>query len=80
VKREIFDRVFSPQQAVAFSRVSRAVLRRWEREGRVRQLRTAIGGHRRYLESELVAAMVGRRGPRVSNQPLERHGSAVGRP
>jgi predicted site-specific integrase-resolvase len=53
----------TPKQATEFSRVSRAVLRRWEREGKVRLLRTALGGHRRYLESELLAAMLGRRRP-----------------
>jgi predicted site-specific integrase-resolvase len=63
VKRELFDRVLTPQQATVFSRVSRKVLRRWEREGKVRQLRTAVGGHRRYLESELLAAMLGKRRP-----------------
>lgn len=63
MKRELFDRVLTPQQATVFSRVSRKVLRRWEREGKVRQLRTAVGGHRRYLESELLAAMLGKRRP-----------------
>jgi DNA-binding transcriptional MerR regulator len=63
VKREPFDRVLTPLQATVFSRVSRKTLRRWEREGKVRQLRTAVGGHRRYLESELLAAMLGKRRP-----------------
>lgn len=63
MKQELFDRVLTPQQATVFSRVTRKVLRRWEREGKVRQLRTAVGGHRRYLESELIAAMMGRKRP-----------------
>ena len=62
-----FDRVLTPKQAEIISRVSRAVLRRWEREGRVRSIRTATGGHRRYLESEVIAAALG--------IPRERHTS-----
>lgn len=63
MKGKPFDRVLTPKEALALSRVTRAVLHRWEREGKVRQLRTSVGGQRRYLESELIAAMLGRRRP-----------------
>jgi predicted site-specific integrase-resolvase len=56
----IYDRVLSPKQAAALAFVTLKELRRWEREGKVRALKTATGAHRRYLESEVMAA-AGRR-------------------
>ena len=57
-KKPIPDRVLSPREAAAVARVGTDILRRWEKQGIVRSLRTATGRHRRYLESEVLAAVL----------------------
>jgi predicted site-specific integrase-resolvase len=52
----LYDRVLMPKEAQELVQVSRRDLYRWEREGKVSALRTARGAHRRYLESEVIAA------------------------
>jgi hypothetical protein len=68
----VYDRVLSPKQAAAIADVTRKELRRWEREGKVSALKTATGAHRRYLESEVMAAAM-RRKPYVATPWAHRH-------
>jgi len=50
------DRLLTPGEVAQLFRVDPKTVTRWAKSGRLSSIRT-LGGHRRYRESELIAAM-----------------------
>jgi excisionase family DNA binding protein len=50
------DRLMTPSEVAAFSRVNPKTVTRWAQAGRLASIRT-LGGHRRYRESDVLSAM-----------------------
>jgi excisionase family DNA binding protein len=52
-KRPATDRLLTPAEVASMFRVDPKTVTRWARDGRLTAVRT-LGGHRRYLESEVL--------------------------
>lgn len=50
------ERLLTPAEVAAMFRVDPKTVTRWARDGRLTAVRT-LGGHRRYLESEVLALL-----------------------
>jgi excisionase family DNA binding protein len=50
------ERLLTPAEVAAMFRVDPKTVTRWARDGRLTAIRT-LGGHRRYLESEVLALL-----------------------
>lgn len=50
------DRLLTPAEVAAMFRVDPKTVTRWARDGRLTAVRT-LGGHRRYLESEVLGLL-----------------------
>ena len=50
------DRLLTPAEVASMFRVDPKTVTRWARDGRLTAVRT-LGGHRRYLESEVLALL-----------------------
>lgn len=50
------ERLLTPAEVAAMFRVDPKTVTRWAKDGRLTVVRT-LGGHRRYLESEVVALL-----------------------
>jgi len=50
------ERLLTPAEVAAMFRVDPKTVTRWARDGRLTAMRT-LGGHRRYLESEVLALL-----------------------
>mgnify|MGYP001557947189 CR=1 FL=1 len=51
-----FDKLLTPAEVAAMFRVDPKTVTRWAKAGRISAIRT-LGGHRRYKESEVRAAL-----------------------
>lgn len=52
------DRLMTPAEVAAFFRADPKTVTRWAQAGRLPSIRT-LGGHRRYREADVIAAMQG---------------------
>ena len=50
------DQLLTPAEVAAMFRVDPKTVTRWARSGKVSSIKT-LGGHRRYLESEILSLM-----------------------
>lgn len=55
-KRPDTDRLLTPAEVASMFRVDPKTVTRWARDGRLTAVRT-LGGHRRYLESEVLGLL-----------------------
>lgn len=51
------EQLLTPAEVADMFRVDPATVTRWARDGKLRAIRT-LGGHRRYLKSEVTAKLV----------------------
>lgn len=56
------DRLLTPAEVAAMFRVDPKTVTRWARAGKLTYIRT-LGGHRRYLESEIKRLLAGSSAP-----------------
>lgn len=53
-----FEKLLTPAEVASMFRVDPKTVTRWAKAGRIKSIRT-LGGHRRYKESEVRAALAG---------------------
>jgi excisionase family DNA binding protein len=67
------ETLLTPAEVAALFRVDPKTVTRWARSGKLSAIRT-LGGHRRFLESEVLALM-GVPAPRTGSEAATSHGS-----